>query len=94
MYNYRAPLRDIRFVVQDLLHIEDHYRGFGREELNRELLEGILEEGAKFAETVLAPTNRVGDEHGLKFDNGKVVTRRASRRRTTATARTADHDDG
>ncbi len=74
MYTYRAPLRDIRFVVQELLHIEDHYRGFGREELNQELLEGILEEGAKFAETVLAPTNRVGDEHGLRFEDGKVFT--------------------
>ena len=74
MYSYRAPLRDIRFVVQELLHIEEHYRGFGREELNQELLEGILEEGAKFAETVLAPTNRAGDEHGLRFENGQVFT--------------------
>jgi len=74
VYTYRAPLRDIRFVVQELLHIEDHYRGFGREELNQELLEGILEEGARFAETVLAPTNRVGDEHGLRFEDGKVFT--------------------
>ena len=74
MYSYRAPLRDIRFVVHDVLDFEDHYRSFGREELNRELLEGILEEGARFAEDVLAPTNRVGDEHGLKFENGRVIT--------------------
>jgi alkylation response protein AidB-like acyl-CoA dehydrogenase len=50
VYSYRAPLRDIRFVV----------------------LEGILEEGSRFAENVLAPTNRTGDEHGLRFENGKV----------------------
>ncbi|MFO1393646.1 MAG: acyl-CoA dehydrogenase C-terminal domain-containing protein [Steroidobacteraceae bacterium] len=74
MYSYRAPLRDIRFVVHEVLDIEDHYRSFGREDLNKDLLEGILEEGARFAETVLAPTNRVGDEQGLRFEDGKVYT--------------------
>ena len=74
MYSYRAPLRDIRFVVHEVLDFEQHYRSFGREELNRDLLEGILEEGARFAETVLAPTNRIGDEHGLQFEDGQVRT--------------------
>ena len=74
MYSYRAPLRDIRFVVHEVLDLEQHYRSFGREELNRDLLEGILEEGARFAETVLAPTNRIGDEHGLRFEDGEVRT--------------------
>ena len=74
MHSYRAPLRDIRFVVHEVLDFEDHYRSFGREDLNRELLEGILEEGARFAEDILAPTNRVGDEHGLVFEAGRVRT--------------------
>ena len=74
MYSYRAPLRDIRFVVHDVLDFEDHYRSFGRTELTHDLLEGILEEGARFAEDVLAPTNRVGDEHGVRFEDGKVHT--------------------
>ena len=66
MYSYRAPLRDIRFVVHDVLDFVDHYRTFGRDDLSADLLEGILEEGARFAETVLAPTNRTGDEDGLR----------------------------
>ncbi len=74
MYAYRAPLRDIRFVVHEVLDLEQHYKSFGREDLNNDLLEGILEEGARFAETVLAPTNRIGDEHGLRFEDGKVFT--------------------
>ncbi len=74
VYTYHAPLRDIRFVVHEVLDFEDHYRAYGRGDLNRELLEGILEEGAKFAEEVLAPTNRVGDEHGLVFEDGQVRT--------------------
>jgi alkylation response protein AidB-like acyl-CoA dehydrogenase len=74
VHSYRAPLRDIRFVVHEVLDIEDHYQRFGRGELNKDLLEGILDEGAKFAETVLAPTNAVGDEQGLRFEDGKVFT--------------------
>jgi alkylation response protein AidB-like acyl-CoA dehydrogenase len=74
VYSYRAPLRDIRFVVHEVLDFEQHYLAFGREDLSRDLLEGILEEGARFAETVLAPTNRIGDEHGLRFENGQVHT--------------------
>jgi alkylation response protein AidB-like acyl-CoA dehydrogenase len=74
VYTYRAPLRDIRFVVHDVLDFEEHYRSYGRDDLKRELLEGILEEGARFAEDVLAPTNRVGDEHGLAFEEGTVKT--------------------
>jgi hypothetical protein len=72
VYSYRAPLRDIRFVVHDVLDFVDHYRTFGRDDLSSDLLEGILEEGARFAETVVAPTNRIGDEHGLRFEDGKV----------------------
>jgi alkylation response protein AidB-like acyl-CoA dehydrogenase len=74
VYSYRAPLRDIRFVVHEVLDFEDRYRSYGRDDLNQELLEGILEEGAKFAETMLAPTNRIGDEHGLRFEDGNVYT--------------------
>jgi alkylation response protein AidB-like acyl-CoA dehydrogenase len=74
VYSYRAPLRDIRFVVHEVLDINDHYLSFGRDDLNKDLLEGILDEGAKFAENVLAPTNRTGDETGLRFENGQVFT--------------------
>lgn len=73
MHSYRAPLRDIRFVVHELLDFEEHYRAFGREELNRDLLEGVLEEGARFAENVLAPTNQVGDQVGATLEDGKVL---------------------
>jgi alkylation response protein AidB-like acyl-CoA dehydrogenase len=67
-------LRDIRFVVHEVLDFEGHYRAFGRDDLNRELLESVLAEGARFAEQILAPTNRVGDEHGLVFEAGRVRT--------------------
>ena len=44
MHAYRAPLRDIRFVVHDVLDFEDHYRSYGRDDLSGELLEGVLED--------------------------------------------------
>jgi len=70
VYSYRAPLRDIRFVVHEVLDFERRYQAFGREELNKDLLEGILEEGARFAET--APLIRAHGEHSLAFSDAKA----------------------
>ena len=75
MLNYRAPLRDINFVMNELLDAPAHYAKLqGGEEVTPDLLAAIIDGGAKFAENVAAPLNAVGDEHGCKFDNGKVTT--------------------
>ena len=74
MPDYKAPLRDMRFVLNEVLDIDGHYQGLGLEEVNSELLNAFLEEGAKFAENELAPLNRSGDEEGCGFDNGVVTT--------------------
>ena len=75
MPSYRAPLRDIHFVMNELLNAPEHYSKLqGCEEVTPDLLAAIIDGGAKFAENVAAPLNAVGDEHGCKFDNGKVTT--------------------
>ncbi|MGJ3255920.1 MAG: acyl-CoA dehydrogenase family protein, partial [Alcanivorax sp.] len=74
MPDYKAPLRDMRFVLNEVLDLDAHYEGLGLEEINSELLGAILEEGAKFAENELSPLNRSGDEEGCGFDNGEVTT--------------------
>ena len=75
MLTYRAPLRDIHFVLDELLDAPAHYaRLQGCEEVTTDLLAAIIESGAKFAENVAAPLNAIGDEQGCKFDNGKVIT--------------------
>ena len=76
MTTYKAPLRDMRFVMQDLLNIEKHYQSLpGCEEVNQELVDTILDEASKFAEDVLAPLNAVGDEVGCQMlENGEVST--------------------
>ena len=76
MSAYRAPLRDIRFVLFDLLDAEALFARLGYAEASRELIDAVLEEGARFSQSVLAPLNRVGDEHGCRLDpaTGEVTT--------------------
>ncbi len=75
MPEYRTPLRDIRFVMNELLDAENHYPGLsGCEQVTPDLLDAILDNAARFAEEVVAPLNFSGDEQGCKYENGKVTT--------------------
>lgn len=75
MLEYKAPLRDISFVVNEVLESEKLYQTLpGYEEVNQELMDAIIEEGAKFAENVLAPLNQSGDEEGCKWSEDGVTT--------------------
>ena len=76
MSTYKAPLTDIRFALFDVLDSERTFSRLGFEDVNRELVDAVLEESARFAETVLAPLNRVGDTDGATYDKqtGKVAT--------------------
>jgi alkylation response protein AidB-like acyl-CoA dehydrogenase len=75
MPQYKAPVRDIRFVLHEVLDVSSHYSALrGNEDVNQELIDAILEEGARFAENELSPINRSGDEEGCQFDNGMVTT--------------------
>ncbi len=75
MPDYKAPLREIRYVLHDVLDAAAHYRGLGREDLNAELIEGVLEGAARFAEDVVAPTNEAGDRTGVRLTgDGQVIT--------------------
>ncbi|PCJ30027.1 MAG: acyl-CoA dehydrogenase, partial [Moraxellaceae bacterium] len=74
MPEYKAPVRDIQFVLHEVLNAEEGYKVLrGDDEVNRELIDAILEEGAKFCENELAPINRSGDEEGCGFENGAVT---------------------
>jgi len=75
MPEYRAPLRDMSFVMNELLESEKLYQGLpGYEEATADLINAIVEEGAKFAEQELAPLNRVGDEEGCVWSEDGVKT--------------------
>ncbi|WP_428035629.1 acyl-CoA dehydrogenase C-terminal domain-containing protein [Amphritea sp.] len=75
MPEYKAPLRDIQFVLDEMLQSEQHYQSLpGCEEASPDMISAILEEGAKFAERVLAPLNQVGDREGCQLTDGEVKT--------------------
>ncbi|MAZ76939.1 MAG: acyl-CoA dehydrogenase [Micavibrio sp.] len=71
---YQAPLENIKFILNDVLNAETLTEIPGYEEATPELVEQILEEGAKLCENVLFPINQSGDEEGCGFDNGEVTT--------------------
>ncbi|TKR31063.1 acyl-CoA dehydrogenase [Luteimonas gilva] len=76
MSTYKAPLADIRFALYDVLGAEALFAKLGFADASRDIVDAVLEEGARFNETVLAPLNRVGDEIGCKYDKdtGAVTT--------------------
>ena len=72
---YKAPLRDIQFVMHELLDSESHYKTLPAfQEADRELMDSLFEMAASFAENELSPLNQSGDAEGCKFDNGQVTT--------------------
>lgn len=75
MPEYNVPLRDMRFVLNEVLDLPGHYQQLpGAEEADPELVSAILEEGARFSENVLAPLNQIGDQQGCQWRDGEVTT--------------------
>jgi alkylation response protein AidB-like acyl-CoA dehydrogenase len=74
MSEYVAPLKDIRFVMQELAGLDQVVALPGCEEASHDVIDAILDEAAKFAGAVLSPLNRVGDREGAKWKDTVVTT--------------------
>ena len=75
MTEYRAPQRDMKFVMDELLELPAHYASLpGCEEVTSDLVSAIRDEAAKFATNVIYPLNKVGDEEGCTWADGVVTT--------------------
>ena len=75
MADFKAPLRDMQFALNEVLGLQEHYRKLpGGEEASQDLVDAILEEAARFAETVVAPINQIGDQEGCTWTDGEVTT--------------------
>ncbi len=75
MPSYNAPVRDMQFLLHEVLGFEDLLKYDAYSEIDADLASAVLEQGAKFAEEVLAPLNIIGDHEGCKrHDDGSVTT--------------------
>ncbi|MDM1782282.1 acyl-CoA dehydrogenase C-terminal domain-containing protein [Acinetobacter sp. 10FS3-1] len=72
---YNAPLADMKFILNDVFNAEQFWQANENlAHVDAATAEAILEEMAKFAQNVMLPLNRSGDEEGAKYENGNVTT--------------------
>ncbi|HEX2604458.1 MAG TPA: acyl-CoA dehydrogenase family protein, partial [Oxalicibacterium sp.] len=75
MGQYAAPLRDMQFVLHELLNVEDEVRQMPKHaDLDADTINQVLEEAGKFCAEVLFPLNQSGDKEGCTYAGDGVVT--------------------
>ena len=80
MWHYEPPLRDMRYVIEDVLGLPAQWARLPAfAELDADTAQQVLGEAAKFARDVLAPTNAAGDLEGCHWKDGEVRTPRGFR---------------
>ncbi len=75
MAEYKAPLRDMQFLLKDVFEADKLWARLPgvADVVDPDTADAILEEAAKIANEVLGPLNREGDEQGSKWEDGKVT---------------------
>jgi alkylation response protein AidB-like acyl-CoA dehydrogenase len=71
---YRAPINDMLLALNHGAGLKAAVEAGHYGDFDPEITAAVLEEAGKFASDVLAPLNRVGDQHGIKLEDGKVTT--------------------
>jgi len=72
---YKAPVRDVRFLLEDVFGIDRYGNLPGFEDISSDTVQAILEEGAKLAEEQFFPLNLSGDQEGcVRHADGRVTT--------------------
>ncbi|VEG12843.1 acyl-CoA dehydrogenase C-terminal domain-containing protein [Moraxella cuniculi] len=75
MLTYKAPLRDMKFLMNEMFDYQSHYQTLNNgSAADAETVEMILQGFAGFAENVLSPLYQPADAEGCHFQDGKVTT--------------------
>lgn len=73
--SYKAPLRDIRFLLNEVFDYTAHYQTLASgSNADPETVDMMLDSIADYCSDVLLPLYQTGDEEGCHFDNGTVTT--------------------
>jgi 3-(methylthio)propanoyl-CoA dehydrogenase len=72
--NYTAPLNDLLFCMKELAGLEALTQLPGLQDAGLETAQAVLQECAKFNESVVAPLNALGDHHPARWHQGDVST--------------------
>jgi acyl-CoA dehydrogenase len=71
---YRAPVNDMLLALNHGAGLQAAVKAGHYGDFDADITAAVLEEAGRFASDVLAPLNRIGDEHGIKLEAGKVIT--------------------
>ncbi|TAL56075.1 acyl-CoA dehydrogenase C-terminal domain-containing protein [Pandoraea sp.] len=75
MGKYTAPLRDMQFVLHELLNVEQELKALpAHADVDADTINQVLEEAGKFCSEVVFPLNQVGDREGCQYHDGEVKT--------------------
>eukprot|EP01037_Dinobryon_pediforme_P035150 gene35150-41413_t len=75
MPQYKPPVRDVRFVLEHVVGLENYANHPGFQNATPDVVDAVLDEGGKFVAEVLFPLNASGDQEGCtRHDDGSVTT--------------------
>ena len=76
MPSYHPPLRDMQFVMHELLNVEQTYKSLEPfKDIDVQTMDQVLEEAGKFCADVIFPINQTGDQEGCtRHTDGSVTT--------------------
>lgn len=91
MADYKAPLRDMRFVLNEVFNVAEQWAQLPglAEVVDADTAMAVLEEAGKVTAKTIAPLSRAADEEGCRWDNGAVSTPAGFIEATTPTPKAA-----